>query len=119
MGKKPKFAMSPNSKNDMFQLVCQTTVGIMPTKEFMFHNQRKWRFDYAFPELKIAIEVEGGVWTQGRHVRPKGYIGDMEKYNQATLYGWSLLRFTPDEVLKTKTLNLIKELVILKMKGNG
>lgn len=116
---KPKFALSPNSVHDMFQLVCQTTVGILPVKEYIFHKQRKWRFDYAIPELKIAIEVEGGVWTQGRHVRPKGYIGDMEKYNQAVLYGWSLLRFIPDDALKTKTMNLIKELVNKKMRNNG
>lgn len=61
----------------------------------MFHPIRKWRIDYAWPEYKVALEIEGGVWTNGRHVRPSGYIKDMEKYNSMEMYGWLLLRYVP------------------------
>ena len=55
--------------------------GLDCIKEHHFAKPRRWRFDYAFPKYKIAIEVEGGVWAGGRHVRPSGFIKDMEKYN--------------------------------------
>jgi len=55
---------------------------------------RDWRFDFAWPDYVLAIEVEGGTHTQGRHVRGKGFEDDCDKYNYATLNGWMLLRFT-------------------------
>jgi very-short-patch-repair endonuclease len=62
-------------------------------EEHVFHPARKWRLDFAWPELRIAAEVEGGVFSRGRHVRPAGFIDDCEKYNAAVLLGWSVLRF--------------------------
>jgi very-short-patch-repair endonuclease len=67
-------------------------------KEYKFCPERKWRFDYAHPFYKIAIEIEGGLWVKGRHNRPTGYIKDMEKYNAATLRGWRVFRYTPDQI---------------------
>ena len=64
-------------------------------EEHRFHPTRRWRFDYAYPELMIAIEIEGGVHVIGRHVRAQGYIGDCEKYNTAQIMGWIVLRFVP------------------------
>jgi len=68
--------------------------------EYRFHPTRRWRFDYAHPELMIAIEVEGGAFTKGRHTRGKGFIADMDKYNTATIMGWRLLRYTPQQMEK-------------------
>ena len=65
-----------------------------PERELKFHASRKWRFDFAYPEMMLAIEVEGGVWNQGRHTRPAGFEGDCEKYNEAAIDGWSVLRIT-------------------------
>ena len=76
--------------------------------EYRFHPVRRWRFDFAIPGHMIAIEKEGGVWTRGRHTRGKGYIGDMEKYNNATALGWRVLRFTPDQMLRAETMEIIK-----------
>lgn len=59
--------------------------------------KRKWRFDFCHIDLKIAIEIDGGVWTQGRHTRGSGFIKDMEKLNQAVLLGWKVLRYTPEQ----------------------
>lgn len=64
-----------------------------PVREHRFHPVRKWRFDFAYPERKIGIEVEGGVWVKGRHTRGSGFIEDCEKYNEAALLGWAVLRF--------------------------
>lgn len=62
-----------------------------PVKEFVFHPTRKWRFDRAWPEQKVAVEVNGGVWSGGRHVRGSGYIKDREKVNEAQLLGWTVI----------------------------
>ena len=64
--------------------------------EYKFHPERRWRFDFAAPTVKLAIEIEGGVWIQGRHSRGAGMIADMRKYNNATSMGWKLIRVTPD-----------------------
>ena len=56
--------------------------------EYQFHPERKWRFDYAAPAVWIAIELNGGVWSEGRHVRGAGYLRDREKINAAQLMGW-------------------------------
>lgn len=69
-----------------------------PQREFPFHPERKWRFDFADPKLKIAAECEGGVWTQGRHTRGAGFIADLDKYNAAALLGWLVLRFTRTQI---------------------
>lgn len=67
-----------------------------PNREYRFSSTRRWRFDYAYPKKKIAIEYEGGTATKGRHVRIKGYSNDCEKYNNASLLGWRVFRFTCD-----------------------
>lgn len=66
--------------------------------EYRFHSVRRWRFDYAWPDLHIALEVEGGVWTAGRHTRGSGFVKDMEKYNEAAIAGWTVLRCTPKQL---------------------
>jgi very-short-patch-repair endonuclease len=77
-----------------------------PAIELKFHPTRRWRFDFAFPDKKIAVEIEGGAFTRGRHTRGKGFISDMQKYNAATVLGWKLLRYTPQAV----NFNEIREL---------
>ena len=64
-----------------------------PTREFVFHPVRKWRFDFAWPERRVAAEVEGGIFSYGRHVSPAGFIEDCRKYGEALLLGWRVLRF--------------------------
>ena len=87
-----------------------------PVTEFQFHPKRKWRIDYYFDRdnQKVALEVEGGVWTKGRHTRGSGFIKDIEKYNAMMLLDWSLLRFVPSDKDKIETLATIKELVKLR-----
>lgn len=62
--------------------------------EYRFCETRKWRFDFAWPEHKVAFEVEGGIWTDGRHTRGAAFNADCEKYNVAALLGWRVFRVT-------------------------
>jgi very-short-patch-repair endonuclease len=62
--------------------------------ELRFHPVRRWRFDLAVPARKIACEVDGGVFSGGRHTTGAGYTRDCEKINTATLMGWTVYRFT-------------------------
>lgn len=112
--KKPKARKTGNSQKlrDVFTVLCQSDLRVECVKEFKFHPSRRWRFDYAIPEHKIAVEVEGGVWTNGRHTRPQGFLGDIEKYNTATLMGWRVFRTTPTELVRTATLKMIKQAIL-------
>lgn len=112
--KKPKARKTGNSQKirDVFTVLCFSDLHVECVKEFKFHPTRRWRFDYAIPEHKIAVEVEGGVWTNGRHTRPQGFLGDIEKYNTATLMGWRVFRTTPTELVRTATLKMLKQAIL-------
>lgn len=80
-----------------------------PVREYRFAPPRKWRFDYAWPDHKIALEYEGGVWTGGRHTRPKGYSADCEKYSRAAILGWCVIRVTEGMVAHGMAVELLEE----------
>lgn len=61
-------------------------------KEYRFHQCRQWRADYAHIESRTIIEIDGGVWTDGRHTRGAGFIEDCQKLNAAAAMGWSVFR---------------------------
>lgn len=69
-----------------------------PEKEYQFHKPRKWRFDFAWPRYMLALEVEGGIWMKrgGAHRHPLNFLLDLDKYNQAAIDGWRIIRVTPD-----------------------
>lgn len=78
-------------------------------REHRFHPTRRWRMDFAWPKQMLAVEVEGGIWGYGRHNRPRGFIKDTEKYNQAALKGWTVLRFTGSAIRSGQALKKIKK----------
>lgn len=78
-----------------------------PTPELKFHETRKWRIDFAWPRFKLALEIEGGVHTGGRHTRGAGFEKDIEKYNELARKGWRVIRTTPTNLYKTNTIQLI------------
>jgi len=76
----------------------QPVDGLM--REYRFHAERKWRFDVAWPDAKVAVELEGALWVKSRHRTGKGYQADIEKYSTATADGWRVLRFSADDLRK-------------------
>ncbi|WP_048763311.1 DUF559 domain-containing protein [Acinetobacter sp. 243_ASPC] len=80
-------------------------------QEYKFHPDRKWRADFLITGSKILIEVEGGIWSGGRHTRGKGFIADMEKYNAAAVMGFKVLRFDTQQVKSGLAIKQIEILV--------
>ena len=71
----------------------------MIVMEHKFHPVRRWRFDYAIPEIKLAIEYNGHSGFVGKsgasgHSSIKGLTNDAEKLNSAIGCGWRVLQFT-------------------------
>ena len=85
-----------------------------PEQEYKFHPTRKWRFDFAWPEKMIAVEIEGGIWVGGGHNRPKAFLKDIEKYNNASLLGWRVFRFavkSGEKQLDPDDVEMLKEVL--------
>ncbi len=82
-----------------------------PAREYRFHPRRRWRFDFAWPLYKIAAEIDGGIYSRGRHVRGSGFEKDAEKRNAAVLAGWRVLHFTPRLVKSGMAIHDIERLL--------
>lgn len=78
----------------------------IPEREYHFHPERDWRFDFAWPDFMVAVEIEGGthIFGGGRHNRADGFEEDCDKYNEAQYYGWVVLRFPTGQVSQKKAL---------------
>ena len=108
--------------NEQFCRHIFALTGLTVTPEYQFNQSRKWKIDFAIIPLKIAIEVEGGVFINssytdncgnkiirqgGRHNTGKGFIKDMEKYNSLAADNWVLIRATPNDLNSQKTTDFI------------
>lgn len=82
-----------------------------PVEEYRFHPTRRWKFDYCWPHQKIAVEIDGGIWIQGRHTRGAGFLKDHEKMNAAGLLGYRVFRFTPQELKKGIVQEFMKDVL--------
>ena len=80
-------------------------------QEFQFKADRKWRADFHLIGMGILVEVEGGIWSGGRHTRGKGYLGDLDKYNAATMMGYQVIRFSTEQVKSGKAIEQIEKMV--------
>ena len=80
-------------------------------REYRFHPERRWRLDFAWPERTFAVEIEGGIWTGGRHTRGKGFLGDEEKYAEAMLLGWTVYRCSTDTVTSGHAIGVIERML--------
>ena len=117
--RKKVISSTASAKVDLFlNYLQQQFPTVEVVKELRFHPERRWRFDYAFPALKVAIEIDGAVWTLGRHNRPAGYLADMEKLNTAASMGWLVLRFSTDERFFLSTRQLISDALTIRNNNN-
>lgn len=120
---KPKRARAPRAKStaeETFALQCEANLHALPGRphreyEFAKSVGRKWRIDFAWPDVKLGVEVEGLVVrrigkqlvTTGRHAHPEGFREDARKYATAAILGWTLLRFERDMVTKGEALAFV------------
>lgn len=109
----PKSKGTPSYLESLFEQQLRAIKAPRSTKEYAFHPDRRWRMDFAWPEYRVAVEIEGGVWQMGRHNRPRGFIADAEKYNAAAQLGWIVLRFTAKSIRSgqaiDQTLSVLEE----------
>lgn len=82
-----------------------------PVFEHKFHPDRKWRFDMAWPEHKLACEVDGGLFVNGGHSRGKAREGDYEKDAHALMLGWRVLRVSTGQMRSGIALAWLKEVL--------
>lgn len=103
----------------VFQALLQRERIDAPLREYRFHATRKWRFDYAWPRWKVALEVEGGVFgftdpktglrrSGGAHSSITGIKRDIEKYNHAAAMGWLVIRCLPTTLATGETMSFVK-----------
>lgn len=83
---------------------------VPPVREHPFAKSigRRWRFDLAWPDHLVAVEVDGGVFVGGRHVTGSGATKDAEKFSEAAAMGWRVLRVTPAHVESGQALGWIE-----------
>lgn len=102
--------------------ISQERIPQQPVREHRFCPPRRWRFDFAWTDLKLAIELEGGTFSKGkksRHTTGSGFNADCEKYNTAALMGWTVLRFDAAMVNSLEALNTtLHALDLLRDKAN-
>lgn len=115
MSKLPK---KLSTGEELFALHCRVD-DLRPEREFLFAAEigRKFRADFAWPEQKILVEIEGGNWNQGRHSRGSGFEEDCVKYNIAALLGYRMFRFTTGLVQSGYAIATIKNALHGKVTG--
>src|SRR3990167_9078866 len=84
-----------------------------PTLEYRFWPGRRFAFDLAWPDRKLALEVEGVIYgrdghLRGRHVSITGFRRDAVKYTEASLRGWMVIRCLPAQVTSGEALGWIE-----------
>jgi very-short-patch-repair endonuclease len=95
---KPKIPKAKSEPEEAFAIAWKALNGPAPEREFEFNPMRKWRFDFCWPDVQIAVEIEGGIYEgdhRGRHMRQLGFTDDCVKYADAALRGWRVVRLTP------------------------
>lgn len=105
-----KVVIGPSSMAQVFMAACAKHYIPPPVEELRVVTHRDWMFDFAWPETRVALEIEGGIYGRGKACpvcgrRPPGahssierLKSDMEKYNTAAMAGWCVIRCTPEEI---------------------
>lgn len=94
----------------MFERICIAAGLPSPEAEYRFAPPRRWRFDYCWPAQKLALEVQGAIFTGGRHTRGAALLKEHEKLNTAAVLGFRILYVTPTALL-TDGVDLVKRAI--------
>ncbi len=92
-----------------FEVWCKAYGIPKPELEYRFHPTRKFRWDACWPNLKLAVEIQGGVWNTGKHGRGSGIVKDYEKQNIGVTLGWAILQFVPSDIANGSAALVIQE----------
>jgi very-short-patch-repair endonuclease len=103
----PPPTVAKESLAQQFERIWRICGGPELATEYRFHPTRRWRFDYAHLPSKIAIEINGGTWTHGRHTRGKGYLADRDKVNAATALGWRVFELGTGQVTVARVAQIV------------
>lgn len=103
--------MERTKLEDLFAAQVQAHGLPAPLREVRFHPSRDWRFDFAWPDHRLAVEVEGGEYVRGRHQRVGGFQRDTQKYNEAVMLGWRVLRFPGSRVKSGEAVNTVAQVL--------
>jgi hypothetical protein len=87
------------------------TFGIPVEAEYRFHPTRKFRFDFAIPASKVALEVQGGLFNGGRHTRGAALLKEYEKMNLAACAGWRILYCVPNDLCTAETILMVERAI--------
>ncbi len=110
--KRPRVSRVPKTEAPALFFAALASAGLSePLREHMFHATRKWRFDYAWPQYLIALEVDGGIWVNGGHNRGAQMLKTWEKENEAVCMGWRILRCQPKDLTAAATINSLKRVL--------
>lgn len=118
-GPNPAATTNPrtNAYAEQFLSACEACGLPTPIPEYQFAlPERKYSADFAFVDARIIVEVDGGIFRKGggAHSHPTNILRDMERTNEATVRGWRLMRFTPEELNKAATFWKIKDAIAWK-----
>jgi very-short-patch-repair endonuclease len=89
-----------------------------PQQEYTFHAHRQWRFDFCWKQPLVACEIEGGIWMKTEtgyskgHAHPERFEKDCEKYNEAALYGWTVIRVTPKMISDGRAIDWLERALL-------
>ena len=92
-----------------FDALCYFAGLPKPTPEYRFAPPRRWRFDWSWPDRRVALEVQGGLFVQGRHSRGAALLKEHEKLNTAAVLGWRILYCTPKQIQTGEALDIVQK----------
>ena len=109
----------PGSKLEAELLFQLRAVGLRPDCQYRFHPERRWLLDFAWPEAKVAVEVDGGIFVGGAHTRGAGVLRDMEKRNEAAILGWLVLRIAKQHIRSGEAIQWIERAIKSRLTNAG
>lgn len=95
----------------VFRAWCKRQGLPRPEAEYRILPDRRFRWDFAWPDAKLALEIQGGVWVSGSHGRGTGIVRDQEKLNLAAVAGWRTLQVQPKQAMTAQTADWLLEIL--------
>ncbi len=95
-----------------FPAICRAAGLPLPQPEVMLTSLRRFRWDWAWPEHRLVLEVNGGIYRRGGHSTGTGILRDQTKLNCATLLGWRTIQVTPATLTHPRTLEMLRFLLV-------